>query len=325
MKQLNLHKTMKICNFFVLQDLSTYRKALMGIAILWVVLYHFGFHTPIISHITRFGYAGVDIFMFLSGFGLFYSMNHDSNLRHYYKKRFIRIFPTYFIIGAFLSLFCFHDTFSRYLWRCSTLGFWTNGVYYEWFIPSILLLYALFPLAFKLISYKKWIYWLTIILFILIAGYSVFDPSFIDNWHFLLLYRIPIFLYGCMIAYQIKHNVPSKEYNILTIIGLFIFIVFFLNPELRTRYFAFTFLTPLLLIIMCFVLKNITIINKLGGVIGAASLEIYLIHLIFLFYPPLKALNIREEYFDLSTSVLALVSVVLGVITHKLLSKCIHV
>ena len=315
---------MKICNFFVLQDLSTYRKALMGVAILWVVLYHFGFHTPIISHITRFGYAGVDIFMFLSGFGLFYSMNHDSNLQHYYKKRFKRIFPTYFIIGAFLSLFCFpNDTFISYLWRSSTLGFWTNGVYYELFIPSIIWLYALFPFTFKLVIYKTWIYVLSIILIILIAGYGVFDYSFIDNWHFLLLYRIPIFLYGCMTAYQIKNNESSKEYNIISIIGLFVFIIFFLIPDLRTRYFAFTFLTPLLLIIICTILKNITIINKLGA-IGAASLEIYLIHLIFLFYPTLKTWNLREIYFDLSTLLLTLVSVVLGVIAHNLLSKCIH-
>lgn len=237
---------------FTLQDISTYRKALMGIAILWVVLYHFGLHTPIIGHITRFGYAGVDIFMFLSGFGLFYSMNKDKNLRHYYKKRLIRIFPTYFIIGVFFSLFCFpNDTFISYLWRSSTLGFWTNGVYYEWFIPSIILLYALFPFTFKLVIYKKWIYVLSIILIILIAGYGVFDYSFIDNWHFLLLYRIPIFLYGCMTAYQIKNNESSKEYNIIAIIGLFVFITFFLIPDLRTRYFAFTFLTPFLLIIIC--------------------------------------------------------------------------
>ena len=63
----------------------------------------------------------------------------------------------------------------------------------------------------------------------------------------------------------------------------------------------------------------------MGGVIGVASLEIYLIHLIFLLYPTLKTWNLRETYFDLSTLLLTLVSIVLGVIAHKLLSKCIHI
>ena len=68
---------------FSLQDISTYRKALMGVAMLWIVFYHFGFHTPIISHLTRFGYTGVDIFMFLSGFGLFYSLQKKQGLSNY--------------------------------------------------------------------------------------------------------------------------------------------------------------------------------------------------------------------------------------------------
>ena len=315
-----------IINSFTLQDISTCRSALMGIAILWVVFYHFGFHTPIISHVTRFGYTGVDIFMFLSGFGLFYSLQKKQGLSNYFKKRVMRIFPSYFLVGIALSLFCYpNENFWNYLWCCSTLGFWTDGVYYEWFIPSIVTLYCLFPFAFKLLTHDKRQYQLLTVCCLVLSIYAAFDNAIIDNWHFLLLYRIPIFLFGALTAFYIAKQYIQKEYNWIGIIGVFIFAGFFIIPESRTRYIAFTFLTPLIISISCIGIKNITIINKWGGVIGKASLEIYLVHLVFLKYPRLNSVDFRENYFDLSTIILSTVSVLIGITLHKLIVKCIHI
>ena len=312
---------------FSLQDISTYRNALMGVAMLWVVFYHFGFHTPIISHVTRFGYTGVDIFMFLSGFGLFYSLQKKQGLSNYLKKRVVRIFPSYFLIGIALSLFCYpNENFWDYLWRCSTLGFWTNGIYYEWFIPSIIALYCLFPLAFRILAYNRIRqYKFLIVCCLIFSAYAAFNYTVVDNWHFLLLYRIPIFLFGVLTAFYIVKQYGQKEYNWIGIIGTFIFAGFFIIPELRTQYIAFTFLTPLIISILCIVIKNITIINKLGGVIGKASLEIYLVHLVFLKYLRLNPVDVRDDYFDMSTIMLSTVSVLIGIVLHKLIVKCIHI
>ena len=319
---------MKLRNFnFTLQDISTYRSTLMGIAILWVIFYHFGFHTPGFDHITRFGYAGVDIFMFLSGFGLFYSLNKNNDLGTYYKKRIVRIFPTYFIVGIVLSLFCYPtENLWNYLWRCSTLGFWINGIYYEWFIPSIIMLYILFPFVFSLLKHNRIKrYKLIIVLSIIISTSAVFNNMIIDNWHFLLLYRVPIFLYGALTAYYLTNGYSSKEFIGLIWGGLIIFISFFIVPALRTRYIAFTFLTPMLLSIFCLLIKNTTVINKWGGVIGKASLEIYLIHLVFLKYLRTNTINFREDFFDLTTVGLTVISVFIGITLHKLITKCIHI
>ena len=314
-------------NSFTLQDISTCRSALMGIAILWVVFYHFGFHTPIISHVTRFGYTGVDIFMFLSGFGLFYSLQKKQGLSNYFKKRVMRIFPSYFLVGITLSLFCYpNENFWDYLWRCSTFGFWTNGIYYEWFIPAIIALYCLFPLAFRILACNRIRqYKFLIVCCLIFSAYAAFNYTIVDNWHFLLLYRIPIFLFGALTAFYIAKQYSQKEYNWIGIIGVFIFIGFFIIPELRTRYIAFTFLTPLIISISCICVKNITIINKWGGVIGKASLEIYLVHLVFLKYLILNPIDFRENYFDLSTIILSTVSVLIGITLHKLIVKCIHI
>ena len=46
---------------------SKYRTELMGIATLWVLLFHYGkIGIPIIDSLSTLGYGGVDIFLFLS-------------------------------------------------------------------------------------------------------------------------------------------------------------------------------------------------------------------------------------------------------------------
>jgi len=60
---------------FTLKDISTYRSELMDWAILWIMMLHFTF-TQIkpIGFIAQYGFEEVEIFMFVSGFGLFFSL-----------------------------------------------------------------------------------------------------------------------------------------------------------------------------------------------------------------------------------------------------------
>lgn len=56
--------------------ISQYRNSLMGFAILWIIVYHFYLVIqPIDQSVfpVRIGYGGVDIFLLLSGLGLYYS------------------------------------------------------------------------------------------------------------------------------------------------------------------------------------------------------------------------------------------------------------
>lgn len=131
---------------FSLKDVSTYRSELMGWSIVWIMMLHFGFYTlKPLGFVAQYGYAGVDIFLFVSGFGLFYSLDKKPLLLSFYRKRLIRIFPAYYLVGAFASIIVFHDTILQYLFRYSTIGFWTGGAYFEWYVPSLLLLYLLAP------------------------------------------------------------------------------------------------------------------------------------------------------------------------------------
>ena len=46
---------------------------------------------------------------------------------------------------------------------------------------------------------------------------------------------------------------------------------------------------------------------------------------IFLKYLRLNSVDFRENYFDSSTIILSTVSVLIGIILHKLIVKCIHI
>ena len=76
--------------------LSASRNELKGIAILWVVLFHAQLGLSGLGYqIQRIGYGGVDLFFFLSGFGLYHSLERSSDLRGYLKRRCERLLPSY--------------------------------------------------------------------------------------------------------------------------------------------------------------------------------------------------------------------------------------
>lgn len=142
---------------FSYKDISDYRTELMGWAILWIMMLHFTF-TQIkpLGFIAQYGFAGVEIFLFVSGFVLFYSLDKAYSIPYFYKKRLIRIFPTYYIIGIFASLFLFGDNLFEYLFRYTTIGFWTGGIYWEWHIPSIVMFYIFSPMLKVLIDKRMY-------------------------------------------------------------------------------------------------------------------------------------------------------------------------
>lgn len=67
------------------------RTELMCIAICGIIFYHLAFHGIPIGRLN-IGYAGVDIFMLLSGFGVAHSLSHNS-LKQFYINRARRILP----------------------------------------------------------------------------------------------------------------------------------------------------------------------------------------------------------------------------------------
>lgn len=201
--------------------ISKYRTQLMGIAILWVMFFHSYLDVsayPLLNIIKQTGYVGVDIFMFVSGFGIYYSLSKNSSLKTYYKNRILRILPYYIPIVAIYSL----SLYSLNIWDIGTvirniltINFWVEKniiKLYDWYIPSILAIYALSPLFYKLFKKNKNITSISVIIFFYALSLTgIHYKSHLDLFHIqLLILRIPTYIAGFWIADYIKNNPNTK-------------------------------------------------------------------------------------------------------------------
>ena len=149
--------------------LSQYRSELMGLAILWVVWFHSSvqlnfFHIGIInssfSLIKGVGYGGVDIFLLVSGMGIYNSLEKN-DVSQYIKNRIRRITPvwwSYLIICIVLGYFFFEIHFSKLeiLGFATFTGFWLDMPNQgNWYVYAIILFYLVSPVFYSLIKNSK--------------------------------------------------------------------------------------------------------------------------------------------------------------------------
>lgn len=312
---------------FRLSDISIYRSELMGWAILWIMMLHFTF-TQIkpLGFVAQYGFAGVDIFMLVSGFGLYFSLNKDSNLTHFYKKRLLRIFPTYYLLGIFASILLYHDDIITYLFRYTTIGFWIGGVYGEWYIPSIVFLYLLAPFLKILYDKKLFTIIISVCCICLLTSYILVDNEYITKRepHFFLLYRIPAFILGMSCAHWIKNGFPEKYYYCLLVIGIPFFIIMFprYHEIYNFKYLSLVFLLPFFTLCLIFISKLTKPINPLISIIGKASLEIYIIQGMFFHAVLAGSIDAPIEYHDMISFLLIILSSLLGITFHWIMEKC---
>ena len=136
------------------------RSCLMGFSMLWIIAFHFAMYGnllrfPVVDLIAGRGYLGVDVFFFLSSYGLCYSLNKNS-LKEYYRRRLNRIFPAYFLFLA--SLFLFFPSTRGDSFLLTSLYQITGvsmflGIEIEWFIPALILIYLFFPILYVAVEY----------------------------------------------------------------------------------------------------------------------------------------------------------------------------
>lgn len=281
-----------------LEYLSKYRTELMGFATIWVMLFHFKanmFIAPLNSF-SSIGYGGVDIFLFLSGFGLFFGYEKHKSLGQFYYRRFIRIYPLYFFVIILCSLLADEYNMINILLKSTGLGYYLPFIpnaSYEWYVPTIILFYLLFPILHKLlkVNVKKYGFLficigltITAILIALQRGTIILTTS-----------RIPIFILGCMAGYSYLSGIIIKKTFVICTISL-LFMAFevilvdcFDNIFLWRNalyWLPFIIITPGLCFTLCYLFDkfNSKIVLNMLYHIGCLSFEMYLIHVICLGY-----------------------------------------
>lgn len=205
-----MNKTKKTFNLF---SISEARNVIFGIATLWIGLFHSDglsmasytdnqFLIDAFRIIKGTGNAGVDMFLLLSGIGLYFSFTKDSKVLSFWKKRFMRVLPTAFLIATFyFSVRYINGRLTSgvtyYLSRLSFTYFFIKGERVFWFISLILVLYLVFPIFFKIIERFRGVG--TIVLVVLTIGLTMVlrfvAPGVYQNIE-IALCRVPVFIVG---------------------------------------------------------------------------------------------------------------------------------
>ena len=117
----------------------------MGVSIILIMLFHAG--------ILRSGFVGVEFFLMISAIGLYFSLSKNQDKSAFYKKRFARVLPAYFIVAIPYFLCIQEFDIINYLINLTGLCILRYEPYF-WFIGQILLCYLIAPFYFKLLKHK---------------------------------------------------------------------------------------------------------------------------------------------------------------------------
>lgn len=187
--------------------LSRYRNELKGFAILWVVFFHarLGLDSGLLYQIKRIGYGGVDIFFFLSGYGLYYSLKKDNDLTHYLKRRAMRILPAY-LPFCLVWLAVMLPLSGKGLAACLRIaaGNLTMTGYFagvdlniNWYLSALAMSMAVAPLFCAVLSEGRYF---RLRVLELMAVLLTVGCAYIGNGQYMAISRLPVFALGMVFA-----------------------------------------------------------------------------------------------------------------------------
>jgi peptidoglycan/LPS O-acetylase OafA/YrhL len=283
--------------------ISRYRGQLFGIAILSIMCFHYSidisnwlgndnwFENLIYNYVEYIGSIGVEMFVFLSGMGLYYSFSKDSNLKNFYKKRLKRIILPYLIVAVIFwglkDLYLLHLGVVRFIKDLLFITFFTEKVHTLWYILLMLVVYILFPIFYKLLDNQKFRVFNLVWLLAIFVGLAIvlfqYNTQFYYNVQ-LALTRIPVFILGCFMGKWIKEEKEISVVLAVVVTVLGIALKLYLKtidcPNWLGRYadiiYMFALLAIFILILDC--LRQFTWILQMLSAIGKYSLELYLVH-----------------------------------------------
>jgi peptidoglycan/LPS O-acetylase OafA/YrhL len=282
---------------------------LRGIASLLVVLYHATMNMPInfkmnfIGGWFYFGNGGVDIFFVLSGFIITYtsfkSIGNSKQFFPFLRRRFIRIFPSYWIIiGGFLAMQLLLPSFygNGYVFSFSNLlstafllpgHAMVNGV--SWTLTYELFYYLLFSLAF-LIPDKRISIFLAILYVCFLIALPVIGYNTDNNGQYWQIFAFPMnveFFLG-ILSVALISRIPNSFALPLIIIGSLLFMIggvltdqhYWIVNNVFNRVIVFGI--PSLMIITGIVKLELNKTRRVHNILlslGEASYSLYLLHL----------------------------------------------
>lgn len=312
--------------------LTDRRDPLKGIAILWVCFFHarLGLEdVPVLGALQQTGYLGVDIFLLLSGFGLWHSLEHSPTTAAYLKRRMLRLLPAFLPVAALWCLTMIPalrltgwDALHTAVGTLTMTGYLTGAPYtLNWYISLLLLTILLAPLVHLTIKRAKHPY---LCCAALLIACGLCGLLFIGHERLMLISRLPIFVLGMGLAGTTPRQQRPKTAALLCAAGFLmgaalLWLGFARRPEWLIRYGLYWYPAFLLVPGLCaglgFMMDRLAAAGlrfPILTALGKASFEIFLFNGWFELY--LKyVLRSTEPLIYLLWTIL---SVMLGLVWH---------
>ena len=283
-----------------LGNISRFRAEQMGAAMLFVILFHVALDRgdPFYG-LRRCGNVGVDIFLFLSGVGLWFSWVKTPDVRRFYRRRLLRIVPTWLVVSTafYLPDYLGARRFSRSI--VDLIGditinwdFWLHDELTFWYVPAIMALYLVAPWYMRLVQNRPIYRWLPLLMVVWCVMVQWVLPIHHAVGHLEIFWsRVPIFFIGINFGELVRtrRQLPGESVWLLLLTFLMTFGTCLYLEQVRHGHFPL-FVERMLYIpfTVCTVLVMNRIfrrtpqwVNSAFRFVGALSLEAYLIHIHF--------------------------------------------
>jgi peptidoglycan/LPS O-acetylase OafA/YrhL len=272
---------------------SRYRDELKGLAMLWVVWFHSGLLLPgHLDDLRLLGYGGVDIFLFLMGMGLCYSLQKNNDLRAYLSRRMKKLLPAYLpVVIVWMAV-----TYPQYGFSASQavrgaagnlfmVGYWLGlpGVY-NWFANTVFTFVLIAPAVYAVLSGGKTRGLIALLVIALGVG-----AANIGMEQMMPVSRLPVFIFGMAFGLwqsTVRRAGQSVLFALSFAAGLF-FVEYCMHRQtlLLNDYgmywFPFVLITPPLCMAVAFLFEKADRLKRAFAPLrwlGQSSFEIYLIN-----------------------------------------------
>lgn len=276
---------------------------LKGFAILIIVLSHISYflvndHNFLWPLSTMAG-LGVNLFLFLSGFGLtFSSLKNNLSVGQFYKRRLIKLFiPLWPMLLIFfvLDFFVLHISHSLIYMGKAMIGLITHADLYQdvnsplWYLTLIIFFYILFPIFFS----KKRPWLSAILLFLAAYGVVYIKPTFLNDVAHLYTIHTAAFPLGILAAWglsifnleKFKNSFAKIKplmrgliyyFSLIILMGIFLYSVVYSGIGASPSIEQTMSIIATLSLSLIFILKKVDF--KFLYIFGLYSYEIYLWH-----------------------------------------------
>ena len=280
-----------------LANISKYRGELMGAAMLFIILFHVGLpREDLFFGLRRMGNVGVDIFLFLSGVGLWFSWTKRPDLQHFFANRYWRVYPAWLIMASAFYIPDYINGGGHSTSLVDLAGdilinwdFWLHDELTFWYIPATMMLYLFAPAYMQLIIRHPVYRWLPVIMLMWCILTQYVTPIHHAVGHLEIFWsRVPIFFIGINCGEMVKQKQTMDGASIWMIIVMFLMSLLssiFLEqvkhgefPLFLERMLYIPLTVSSILLLNRLFRRLPSWLNKAISFVGGVSLEAYLIH-----------------------------------------------